>query len=328
MIAAIQPYFNEKALLGKLNYHQKKLDKGEASVLFSHTGELSLESFLDDLRMCSSLNDRVRSPYVEFTLNLPHGEYLNHERFTQLSRAYLSRMGYGDTAYAAIVHSDKEHYHVHILASRVCYSGRLVDDKYSKLKSQRISRDLEHQFELRQTEYGRFNTQSLGEINARKYYFHNALSKGIRNYSTRKELEILLGENLCSIAKEGRSNQEYEEFLGVNLYREIGELLDSKGHFRPLYKEELLKTLDAIYPNCRNIMSMQNKLNSSGYYMRMLSKNGDNYIVYGIPGVSFYLKENSLPQKYRFHALRENGFTQKFVYLLIRCRLLLARYSQ
>lgn len=77
--------------------------------------------------------------------------------------------------------------------------------------------------------------------------------------------------------------------------------------FKPLFKDELLQLLDRIYSFSESTSDFRRNLEQEGGYMRLVTKNDKSYYVYGIKDSGFYLKDVSLPQKYRFGNIRFDG---------------------
>lgn len=58
--------------------------------------------------LVSALNDRIKSPFIEFVLSSPVGEDLSNDKFVEVAKEYLCAMGYADSCYTIIKHDDKE----------------------------------------------------------------------------------------------------------------------------------------------------------------------------------------------------------------------------
>ena len=103
------------------------------------------------------------------------------------------------------------------------------------------------------------------------------------------------------------TNEEWKILLGGSAYEQITDYLNSHGLFNTLMKDELLQAMDNIFPKVRDAHEFRREMIKSGYYMRLVSdKNGSHY-VYGIPDLSFYIKDKSLPQKYRYLHMEFDG---------------------
>jgi len=306
MIAEISKSFNMEALGTKANYHQNKINSGVAEVIFSTVGVESVKDFLHCMQTTTERDERTRTKnrYIEMSLNLPHNEKLSNDKFNKLAAEYLERMGYGNCPYVAIRHEDKQHSHIHILASVVDFEGNKVSDSKNFEHSQKISRELEDKYLLQKTEYNKFNNRTLGEVKAREYYYHKALQNGLRNHITRRELEPYLKG--MPLLKKERTASEYKELFGEN-FAKIGAILEARKHFEPLLKDELLMKMDAIKNGCVTFSDFQDKMKAEGLYMRLVK----DQFVYGIPEASFYVKDNKLPQTYRYTYMKDNGVIDK-----------------
>lgn len=310
MIANIEPAFSSPNLNRKIDYQIEKINKNVAREIFNSTGS-TLSDFSSYMHLVAGMNERVKLPYTEFILNLKPGEELADDRFVEMAQDYLGKMGYGDCCYSIIHNSDKVHSHVHILVSTIDMDGNHISDANDFSRSNDIARELEKKYglsELPAKEKG--NSKRLNELNFRKYYFDTALHKGYRSYNTKPGLEKLLSESdfflsvRDNFSTHSFSNDEWKNILGESLYEEICGLLDKGKYFNTLYKDELLTAMDKSYMKSNTATEFREMLEREGYYMRLVSKNNKSYYIYGIPDDSFYLKDTSLPQKYRFGSLR------------------------
>ena len=72
MIAEIQDPFVGEALNRKIDYQLKKIESGVARELYNSSGD-SLINMYRNMSLVAGLNDRVKSPYIEFILSSPIG---------------------------------------------------------------------------------------------------------------------------------------------------------------------------------------------------------------------------------------------------------------
>jgi len=161
----------------KLSYQQSKIDAGKGELIYSSLACKDLDSFRDISLLAVAMNDRVKFPFHEVTLNLPIGEKLSDETLKKIGVEYMEKYGAGDSSYVIVRHDDKEHQHVHILFTTVDISGKWISNHNERRNSQIISRELEHKYGLRETKYMDKERFSLSESKAREFYFHNAFVK-------------------------------------------------------------------------------------------------------------------------------------------------------
>lgn len=89
---------------------------------------------------------RVRRPVFHASLSVEIGQRLTKTQWKKVIKAYLKEMGFANSGYVAVRHTDQPHDHVHIVANRVTRDGQLVSDSWDYLKSQAVVRRLEQKF--------------------------------------------------------------------------------------------------------------------------------------------------------------------------------------
>ena len=313
MIAEIQPSFSSSAaMVRKVAYQLTKIEQGDARVLFTSTGD-ALQNIPEYMQLIAGMNERVKLPYAEFILSLYPGETLTDKEWLSLANEYVNRMGYGECCYAVVLNTDKAHQHVHVLLTTVDEEGRSVPSGNNYRRSEKISRELERKYGLIPVENGHSTKATLGESHYRTYYFDAAMKKALRNHAYRDKVSSLLchADALRSSGKPAQeitlSNEEWRVLLGDELYDDLFNVLEKGGFFKPLLKDELLHQLDRVYAFSENTADFRMNLEYEGLYMRLVTKKDKSYYVYGMKDTSFYVKDTSLPMKYRFGHIRFDG---------------------
>lgn len=132
------------------------------------------------------------NPVKHYSLSLPPGERLSAEKWEQVASGYMKGMGYDGAQWVAFRHSDKEHDHIHIVASRIRLDGSLVRDYRDFNASQEVLRGIEreHGLTLQTSSKDREfqvkqNTQGEAKFEERT---------GRNDLSTRKELQGIVSE--------------------------------------------------------------------------------------------------------------------------------------
>jgi hypothetical protein len=303
MIAKISDPF-KSGIDRKISYQLGKIEAGKADFLFSNL-DTDMENISEEMKSFSEMNSRVKLPYIEIVLSLENGEKIDDDTFSKLANEYMQRMGYDDCSYAVIRNSDTDNPHVHILATTISMSGKHISDSNIRRKSYNLSRELEEKYNLRRMKEKKFAKQTLGEVHHRRYYYDAALKKALRSKNINKRIGEMLNKsdmfkNMNYSEKQSFTNKEWEIMLGTPLYEDIGEVLSNGRFFNTLMKDELLDALDSAYLGSANTREFRSKLEGKGIYMRMVSNKGKSYYVYGISDQSYYVKDTSLPKKYRF----------------------------
>lgn len=83
------------------------------------------------------------------SLSAAPGEQLSDEQWREISRQYLEGMGFKDTQYVVVRHTDVDHEHVHIIANRITFSGDVVSDSRDYYREDAVVREIENKFGLK-----------------------------------------------------------------------------------------------------------------------------------------------------------------------------------
>src|ERR671933_85776 len=115
----------------------------------------------------------------------------------------MKAMEFDNNQYAVVKHSDTEHDHIHIVASRICLDGSVVDDSWDYYKSQETIRQLERNYNL-ETVTPSWETDKRAQTTGE----HRQL-KSQRNKSVRVQLQDLIDE----VTQDNPSMPEFVERL-------------------------------------------------------------------------------------------------------------------
>jgi Relaxase/Mobilisation nuclease domain len=154
------------------------LAKEEGHLIDATMGGLSAETLTAEFMASKDLNPQLKQPVWHLTLSLPHHENLSDEQFAEVGRKYMAGMimaannpkileessyreqraefMYEDLPsyqFFQARHSDREHEHLHIVASRIHLdSGKAVELWRDAFRSQRVIRGLEVEYGLTQVQ--------------------------------------------------------------------------------------------------------------------------------------------------------------------------------
>ena len=90
----------------------------------------------------------TRKVVYHATLSVPAEETLLNDTWCAIARSYLQGMEFDDNQYILARHTDTEHNHVHIVASRLRLNGSTVSEWQDYKRSEELIRDLEKKYEL------------------------------------------------------------------------------------------------------------------------------------------------------------------------------------
>lgn len=130
---------------GCLNY---LFSKPEAKLIGGNMAGHDPRTLAAEFKFSRQLNQNVKRPVYHASLSLPRHERLDNSRWNALAADYLKQMGFTDNQYVLVRHSDREHDHVHIVASRIRLDGSCVHDGWDYRRSETVLRRLEQDYNL------------------------------------------------------------------------------------------------------------------------------------------------------------------------------------
>ncbi|NMG09753.1 relaxase/mobilization nuclease domain-containing protein [Brasilonema sp. UFV-L1] len=134
---------------GLLNY----LEASPGSQLIG--GNMSGRNALElarEFKLSRQLNPEALKAVHHVSLSLAPGEKLDNDTWCEIAQKYILAMGYDCNQYAIYHHTQTEHDHIHIIASRIRLdNGKTTRDSWEYVRSEAIIRELEKEYGLQQT---------------------------------------------------------------------------------------------------------------------------------------------------------------------------------
>jgi|GEM_PF-515314 len=190
---------------GCLNY---VLGKKDAALIGGTMCGQTPEELAAEFGIARQLRPNLKVAVFHATLSVDSTEKLedseeNDQRWLAIAANYMKAMEFDNNQYAVVKHSDTEHDHIHIVASRICLDGGVVDDNWDYYKSQETIRQLERNYSL-ETVTPSWETDKRAQTTGE----HRQLkSKG--NKSVRVQLQDLIDE----VTQDNPSMPEFVERL-------------------------------------------------------------------------------------------------------------------
>ncbi|MBE9119490.1 relaxase/mobilization nuclease domain-containing protein [Tychonema sp. LEGE 07199] len=175
---------------GCLNY---VLGKKDAYLIGGTMCGQTPEELAAEFAIARQLRPNLKVAVFHATLSVDSTEKLedfeeNDQRWLAIAANYMKAMEFDNNQYAVVKHSDTEHDHIHIVASRICLDGGVVDDSWDYYKSQETIRQLERNYNL-ETVTPSWETDKRAQTTGEHRYLQ---SKG--NKSVRVQLQDLIDE--------------------------------------------------------------------------------------------------------------------------------------
>jgi len=134
-----------KGFRGCLNY---LLGKQGSQIIGGNMAGQNPRALAAEFRVSRQLNPQVQRAVYHTSLSVRATEQLDDEQWKAIASDYLEGMGFDYNQYLIVRHSDTDHNHIHIIASRIRLDGSCVSDSWDYHRSERLIRQLEQKYQL------------------------------------------------------------------------------------------------------------------------------------------------------------------------------------
>ena len=151
MIAKIS---SNSSLFGTLLYNKNKIDKDEATLLFSNNvyerrdGLFTMGTTIRSFEPYLAANRKTENPVFHVSLNPSTKDILSDDEYIDIAGRYMQDMGYGNQPYVVFKHTDIDRTHLHVVSVRVDETGKKLDSNFEKIRSMKICRQIEIDYNL------------------------------------------------------------------------------------------------------------------------------------------------------------------------------------
>ncbi|MHC5931733.1 relaxase/mobilization nuclease domain-containing protein, partial [Nostoc sp.] len=138
-----------KSFRGLLDYLE---NKEQSSLIGGNMFGRNARELAREFRLSRQLNPEAEKVVHHVSLSLSPDEQLDNDTWCEIADKYIEEMGYTANQYAIYRHSDRNHDHIHICASRISLDdGKITRDSWEYVRSEKIIRQLELEYGLQQT---------------------------------------------------------------------------------------------------------------------------------------------------------------------------------
>ena len=188
----------------KLEQSQEPTFKNRAEVIAFHQCFGNKKELIEQFNDVRLLNQKVQKPVMHIVLSLAPGEQLENGKLVEVARECAKQMGFDKNQYLAVSHNDTNHQHLHIVANRVGYDGKVISDSNNFKKIAEYCRKMEVKYDLKQV------------LSPRRYLTDE--KRNIPRMDTRKEK---LRENIRECLSTSKSYGEFESKIKQRGYEII-----------------------------------------------------------------------------------------------------------
>ena len=136
-------------LYGALAYNQRKVENENGQILFANkiietaNGHYSVAQLAQSFAPYLIANRNTEKHTLHISLNPDPNDKVSDDKFREIAEEYMREMGYGEQPFVVFKHTDIDRSHIHIVSVCVDEQGKKISDKFEKMRSMNLCRELE-----------------------------------------------------------------------------------------------------------------------------------------------------------------------------------------
>jgi hypothetical protein len=152
---------------GCLNY---LLIQKKGQIIGGNMAGQTLDELSHEFGLSRRLNPHVSRAVYHASLSVSEAETLSDEQWKEIAENYLQKMNFTQNQYLVVKHTDTQHNHIHLVASRIRLDGKCVSDSWDYRRSADALREIEQHFGLQspQQKHPERRSYTTGEWRLRK----------------------------------------------------------------------------------------------------------------------------------------------------------------
>ncbi|WP_026712917.1 conjugal transfer protein MobB [Flavobacterium daejeonense] len=141
-------------LYGALAYNQLKVENENGKILFANkiietaNGHYSVAQLAQSFAPYLIANRNTEKHTLHISLNPDPKDNVSDDKFREMAEQYMREMGYGEQPFVVFKHTDIDRRHIHIVSVCVDEQGVKISDKFEKMRSMNVCRELERKHGL------------------------------------------------------------------------------------------------------------------------------------------------------------------------------------
>lgn len=136
-------------LYGALAYNQLKVENENGQILFANkiietaSGHYSASQLAQSFAPYLIANRNTEKHTLHISLNPDPKDKVSDDKFREIAEEYMREMGYDQQPFVVFKHTDTSRSHIHIVSVCVDGQGKKISDKFEKMRSMNLCRELE-----------------------------------------------------------------------------------------------------------------------------------------------------------------------------------------
>jgi len=141
-------------LYGALAYNQLKVEHENGHILFANkmietaSGHYSVAQLAQSFAPYLIANRNTEKHTLHISLNPDPNDKVSDDKFREMAEQYMREMGYSNQPFVVFKHTDTSRSHIHIVSVCVNEEGKKISDKFEKMRSMKVCRELERKHGL------------------------------------------------------------------------------------------------------------------------------------------------------------------------------------
>jgi hypothetical protein len=243
---------------------QETIIKNRAEVIAFNQCFGSKKELIEQFNDVRNLNRKVQKPVMHIVLSLAPGERLEKAAMQQMADECAKQMGFDKNQYLTVSHIDTGHQHVHIVANRVGYDGKVVNDSNNYKKIADFSRTMEAKYSLKEVlsppKYLTGEKRNIPRLDTRKEKLRHNVKECLSACKDYKQFENRMKQKGYQIEK-GRgiafTDEKKVKFKGSEVgysLQKIEKILQLQQHLQEV-KDNKIKNEERVKPNQENTVT-------------------------------------------------------------------------
>ncbi len=163
----------------------------------------------------------ITKPVAHISINFSKEDqaHLTDEKMAQIATEYMEKMGYGNTQFLMVRHTDRDHPHLHLILNRVDFDGNRISDRNERIRNIKVTQELTRKHGLfiaaDKSNVKRHRLRGREKV---RYEIHDAVKKHLPNCSSWEELTNQL--RLDGVGVEFKYNGSTDQIQGAKFTKD------------------------------------------------------------------------------------------------------------
>lgn len=134
-----------KGFRGALKYD---MEKTQGRVIDSNMAGATPRELAAEFGEIRKLRPNLGKAVLHVSLSAAPGEKLSDDQWREIGKRYMDGMGLDKNQFVTTRHTDTEHEHIHIVANRIQFDGKVTSDSHDYKRQEVIMREIERDYRL------------------------------------------------------------------------------------------------------------------------------------------------------------------------------------